>query len=187
VKSNRCLADRSPEQAAARPLATPSLAENVSESFCCGLLVAMVALVGVEAVSRNLFHVSLQVTDELGGYLLVALTFMSFSVAHTHEEFHRVNFLQKRLTPIANQILQLAFDALSLVASAIVSWQLFRVAGNSWRSEALAPTPLLTPLWIPQITMGIGMTLFCAALARTIVARIRRIRAITRRSSEPGG
>ena len=39
---------------------------------------------------------------------------------------------------------QIAFDIISLGASALVTWQLARVALNSWRAEDVAPTPLQT-------------------------------------------
>ena len=47
------------------------------------------------------FGTSLQITDEVGGYLLVALTFLSMSVAEAHGAFHRVEFVQMRLSPSA--------------------------------------------------------------------------------------
>jgi hypothetical protein len=48
---------------------------------------------------------------------------------------------------------------------------------NSYRSEDVAPTPLATPLWMPQTSMGIGMALLCLALMRTIIAKVRVLRA----------
>ena len=41
----------------------------------------------------------------------------------------------------------------------LVAWQVSRLAFNAWRAEDVAPTPLQTPLWIPQSVMGIGMVL----------------------------
>jgi hypothetical protein len=66
---------------------------------------------------------------------------------------------------------------MSLAASALVTWQLVRLAMNSYRSEDVAPTPLATPLWMPQTSMGIGMALLCLALMRTIIAKVRVLRA----------
>jgi TRAP-type mannitol/chloroaromatic compound transport system permease small subunit len=65
---------------------------------------------------------------------------------------------------------------MSLAASMLVSWQLVRLALNSWHSEDVAPTPLQTPLWLPQVSMGLGMILLCLALLRTIVMKIRLLR-----------
>jgi TRAP-type C4-dicarboxylate transport system permease small subunit len=46
---------------------------------------------------------------------------------------------------------------------------------NSLRNEDVAPTPLQTPLWIPQSLMAIGGALLCLALVRTIIAKIRNM------------
>jgi TRAP-type C4-dicarboxylate transport system permease small subunit len=71
---------------------------------------------------------------------------------------------------------QIVFDLMSLVASALITWQLARLVMNSWRSEDVAPTPLQTPLWMPETTMAIGMFLLCLALVRTILTKVRRLR-----------
>jgi TRAP-type C4-dicarboxylate transport system permease small subunit len=154
----------------------PSPIENASEAICALFLMAMIVLIGAEAIARNLFATSLQITDEIGGYLLVAMTFLSMSVAEAHGAFHRVELVQARLGQSARLVSQIVFDLISLVASALITWQLTRLVMNSWRSEDVAPTPLQTPLWMPQTTMAIGMFLLCLALLRTILTKARRLR-----------
>jgi TRAP-type C4-dicarboxylate transport system permease small subunit len=173
------IADVSPDGAVHRvEVPTPGLSpiDNICETACGLFLLAMIALIGAEAIARNLFGTSLQITDEVGGYLLVAVTFLSMSVAEAHGAFHRVEFVQMRLSRSARIISQIIFDLMSLAASMLVSWQLVRLALNSWHSEDVAPTPLQTPLWLPQVSMGLGMILLCLALLRTIVAKIRFLR-----------
>lgn len=153
----------------------PSPIENASEAICALFLLAMIILIGAEAIARNLFATSLQITDEIGGYLLVAMTFLSMSVAEAHGTFHRVELVQARLGQSARLVSQIVFDLMSLLASALITWQLTRLVINSWRSEDVAPTPLQTPLWMPQTTMAIGMFLLCLALLRTILTKARRL------------
>ena len=158
------------------PVAGASPIDVASEAVCGLLLLAMIVMIGAEAIARNVFGTSLQVTDEVGGYLLVALTFLSMSVAEAHGGFHRVEFVQMRLSPRMRIVSQIVFELMSLVASALVTWQLIRLAMNSYRTEDVAPTPLATPLWMPQVWMGIGMALLCLALVRTILAKLRVLR-----------
>lgn len=159
------------------PTAGASLIDIGCEALCGLFLLAMIVMIGAEAIARNFLGTSLQITDEVGGYLLVALTFLSMSVAEAHGAFHRVEFVQMRLSPSARIISQIIFELMSLVASALVTWQLIRLALNSLHTEDVAPTPLATPLWIPQTSMGIGMALLCLALLRTIAAKVRYLRA----------
>ena len=154
----------------------PSQIENGSELLCSLFLMAMIVLIAAEAIARNVFATSLQVTDEVGGYLLVAMTFLSMSVAEAHGAFHRVELIQARVRKKLRMISQIVFDLMSLGASALVTWQLTRLTLNSWRAEDVAPTPLQTPLWLPQSTMAIGMALLCFALLRTIIAKAKRLR-----------
>ena len=107
--------------------------------------------------------------------MLVAMTFLSMSVAEAHGAFHRVELIQARLGEKIRMISQIVFDMLSLGASAVVTWQLTRLTLNSWRAEDVAPTPLQTPLWLPQSAMAIGMALLCFALIRTIIVKARRM------------
>src|SRR6266851_4717228 len=147
-----------------------SAIDAVSEAVCNLFLLTMIVMIGAEVIARTVFGTSLQVTDEVGGYLLVALTFLSMSVAESHGAFHRVELIQARVGKKARMISQIVFDLMSLGASALVTWQLTRLRLNSWRAEDVAPTPLQTPLWLPQSTMAIGMALLCFALFRTIIA-----------------
>src|SRR5579871_495065 len=158
------------------PTAGASWIDFGCEAVCSLFLLAMIVMIGAEAIARNVFGTSLQITDEVGGYLLVALTFLSMSVAEAHGGFHRVEFVQMRLSAKMRMISQIVFELMSLAATALVTWQLIRLAMNSWRAEDVAPTPLATPLWMPQTSMGVGMALLCLALVRTIMAKVRVLR-----------
>jgi TRAP-type C4-dicarboxylate transport system permease small subunit len=158
------------------PTAGASLVDAICEAVCSLFLIAMIVMIGAEAIARNVFGTSLQITDEVGGYLLVALTFLSMSVAESHGGFHRVEFVQMRLSPRLRIVSQIVYELISLAASALVTWQLVRLALNSFHTEDVAPTPLATPLWMPQTSMGVGMALLCLTLVRTIIAKVRVLR-----------
>jgi TRAP-type C4-dicarboxylate transport system permease small subunit len=153
-----------------------TLVEDACETVCALFLLASIVLIAAETIARNMFATSLQITDEICGYLLVAVTFLSMSVAEAHGAFHRVELVQVRLTFSARLVSQLVFDFISLVASALVTWQLCRLVSNSWHAEDVAPTPLQTPLWLPQSAMAIGMALLCFALLRTMATKIALLR-----------
>ena len=165
-----------PAHAIENIVAAPGRLEDSAEWLASLALVAMILLIGTEAIVRNVFGASLQITDEVCGYLLVAVTFLSMSVSEAHGAFHRVELIQARLGRAARIRLQMAFDLCALLASALVAWQVSRLAFNAWRAEDVAPTPLQTPLWIPQSVMGIGMMLLCLALTRSLAAKHRRLK-----------
>lgn len=166
-------ADGATPHAAEYVVAGSTLVEDICETICALFLIVSIVLIAAEAIARNVFTTSFQITDEVCGYLLVALTFLSMSVAEAHGAFHRVELVQTRLSWAGRLITQLVFDLVSLIASALVTWQLWRLTANSWHTEDVAPTPLHTPLWLPQSTMAIGMALLCLALVRAMVTKAR--------------
>ena len=147
------------------------LIDRWCELLCGIALVAMIVLIGAEAIARNIFGFSLQVTDEVGGYLLVAVSFLSLSVAQSRGAFHHVELVQANLRVRGRLISGLVFDLLSLGACAIITWQLVCQEMKSWQTGDTAATPLGTPLWLPQLVMPIGTALFCVAIVRSIVRK----------------
>jgi TRAP-type C4-dicarboxylate transport system permease small subunit len=154
----------------------PGPIERVCEIACGLCLVSTIGLVAAEAVCRNLLGFSLQVSDELGGYLLVAVGFLSLPFAQVSGAFHHVALIQGRMTRRGRLALQLVFDASVCAASAVLAWQLIRLEIGTWRSEDVAPTLLATPLWIPRLAMPVGMSLLCVSILRTAAWRLRRMR-----------
>ncbi len=150
-------------------------------------LIALVVIIVADVFTRSALGFSLQISDEYCGYLLVAITFLSLSVSHTHGTFHHVEFVQARLSERGQLMSQVAFDVLALIVCVILNWQFFRLELRSLESGSMAPSVMMTPLWIPQIAMPIGGTLVCLALLRTIVARVRRLATLPAASSVKAG
>jgi TRAP-type C4-dicarboxylate transport system permease small subunit len=147
----------------------------------CGILCelalgTMVVLISAEVVLRQ-FHYSLEVVDELGGYLLAALTFLSMPVALIDGAYHRVEYVQNRLRPRGRELVRLVFTALSLMFCLLLAWQLWRLVTRSFASNVIAPTVLGTPLWIPQSAMLVGTAALIFSLLRVLW---REARGLTR-------
>jgi TRAP-type C4-dicarboxylate transport system permease small subunit len=156
--------------------------ETWLECLCARLcelsLVVSVVMIVAEVTSRALFHFSFEITDEVGGYLLVLVSFLSLPVAQVHHGFHHVEFLQARLSQRGRAISRLVFDLMCLFCAGVLLWQLARLEMTTWRSEDVAPTILGTPLWIPRLTMPIGAAVLTFTLIRALVGDIRRIAAV---------
>lgn len=147
-----------------------------AEAICMLALVALVVLVGAEAIVRNVFHSSLQAVDEVGGYLLVVVTFFGLAVGEAADTFHRVQLVLSHLSRRTQAKLLLCYDYLCLLCMAILLWELVELVLESWRSGDVAPTILATPLWLAQLSMPIGAALACGAIVRTIMRRHHEVR-----------
>ena len=61
-------------------------------------LMVLLVVVGVDIVTRWGFNFSYEVSDEVAAYMLVAIAFLSLPVSHINGAFHRVEFVQARLS-----------------------------------------------------------------------------------------
>jgi TRAP-type C4-dicarboxylate transport system permease small subunit len=139
-------------------------------------LLVMLVLIAVDIATRYLFNFSFEISDEIGGYMLLAIAFLSLSACQINRSFHEVEFVQARLSPRARSISRLIFGLLSLAASALLAWQFVRLEMSSWRFGDVAPSYLATPLWLPRLPMALGMIALCFSLCRTMIAQARTLR-----------
>jgi TRAP-type C4-dicarboxylate transport system permease small subunit len=169
--------DMETQGAATRPLAagTTEIA-RVCEFAVAAALLAMVLIIAVDVFARSLLGFSLQMSDEMCGYLLVAATFLSVPVSLAHDGFHHVELIQARLTPRGRLISRLGFDVLALVVCTILDWQFIRLELSAWNSGAMAPSVMMTPLWIPQLSLPLGMSLVCLLLIAAIISKVQQLK-----------
>jgi TRAP-type C4-dicarboxylate transport system permease small subunit len=157
-----------------------SIVERVCKLACVAALVVMLIVVAVDILTRSLFNFSFEISDELGGYLLVVIAFVSLPVCQASDSFHRVELVQSRLSPFGRAVSHVIFDLLSFAFCALLLWQLARFELTSFRFGDRAPTYLATPLWIPQAAMLLGAAAVCCSMLRTLAADIGRLRKAAR-------
>jgi len=142
-----------------------------------GTLIAfLVILVASEVIARSVFGVSLQAADEYSGYVVVALVFLGIPYALYHEALLRVDFLFDRLKGRRKVVLSLVFDVVCLAVTVVLGYFLTRMALTTLERGTFSSTPLMTPLWVPQLVMPIGLVLTVLILLARIVERCRLLR-----------
>ncbi len=152
-----------------------------------GLLIALlVILVASEVVGRSLFNVSLMVADEYAGYIVVALVFLGIPYALFHDALLRVDFIYERLKGKRRELLGLLFDLVSLAVTCVLGGYLTRMVLTTFERGTFSSTPAMTPLWIPQVAMPIGLLLTAIILLHRMAGRIRALRRPAAASTAPG-
>src|SRR5688572_7529119 len=96
---------------------------QVLEWACVATLIAMVLLICGDVLARAIWHWSWGGTDELGGFMLVAMTFLSLAVSLANGGFHQLEILSARLSRRHASVLNLVMSVVSLVFALILSWQ----------------------------------------------------------------
>ena len=160
--------------APARPF---DLIERISLWLSAFCLIGMAVLMLLEVVLRGALNSTTEHSDELVGYLLIGVSFLSLALCQSRGAFHRVEMVQMRLGPRGRAISALVFDILSFGYVALTDWYFLQFVMSSYRREALAPTTLATPLWIPETAMVVGASLLLVTLGRAIVRDMRELAA----------
>ncbi|MCD1587129.1 TRAP transporter small permease [Halomonas sp. IOP_14] len=126
-------------------------------------LITLTVLVVAEIGSRLLFNSSLHVVEELSGYLVIATTLFGASLAIRNNALFQVGFIYETLPPRVRQVLGLVYVALAMGICGVLAWHSSLLVMSSFARGNVAPTALMTPLWIPQMLLPVGlsvMTLF---------------------------
>lgn len=151
----------------------PSLTlSNVVGLFCMVLgelaLCSLALLVVVGIIARAVFDLPFAAADQIGGYLLVALTFLSMPTAHWRKSFHKVKFVQVRLPARMALASNAVFVFVSMVVSGVLAYEFGRQLLETYVGGEVATNGVELPLWIPQAVMPVGCTLLALLLARTL-------------------
>ena len=140
-------------------------------------LIGISVLTCVEMLGRKVFGFSLQGVDEIGSYTFAVVTALGFSYALFTRGHTRVDFLVSRLPPTQRAVLNwFAMVTLGAMA-AFFAYRAYFVVAESIDLKSTAPTPLATPLWIPQSVWFAAYVLFAiTALSAAVHACTLAIR-----------
>jgi TRAP-type C4-dicarboxylate transport system permease small subunit len=155
-----------------RPFNLLERASLWTSGFC---MAGMAILILAEVLLRGVFNSTTEHSDELVGYLLVGVSFLSLALCQSRGAFHRVEMVQMRLGPRGQALSALVFDVLSFAYIGLTNWYFVQFVLSSYRREAMASTVLATPLWIPESVMILGATMLLLALAKSIVDDVRKL------------
>jgi TRAP-type transport system small permease protein len=156
----------------ARPF---NMLERASLWLSAICLIGMVLLILAEIILRGFFNSTTEHSDELVGYFLVGLSFLSLALCQSRGAFHRVEMVQMRLGPRGQAVSALIFNLLSFGYIALTDWYFLQFVMSSYRREAAASTVLATPLWIPETAMIVGATMLLIVLGKAIVDDVRKL------------
>ena len=133
-------------------------------AWCELLIVVMMLVIAIDVFSRTVFNYTWQMSEEIAGYLLVALVFSSLSLGVRDGTLLRVDFLYARGSERTQRRFDIAFALLGMAFAAIWTWQLGRLVWSSYTRETASNGVLAIPLWMPQIVMPVGTAVLTLAL-----------------------
>lgn len=132
------------------------------------LLIQWVAIFG------RFFHFSIGGHDAYAGYFLAAGTF--FALAHTlrRGDHIRVTLIIGRLKGAVRLWIELFCLAVATFLSGYFAWYSARLAWGSWHYGDISTEIDATPLWMPQLSMALGVAALFLAFAEELLYVARR-------------
>ena len=138
----------------------------------CGVLAAcflvlLLAIIVMQMVARWTGHTFPGATS-YAGYCMAASAFFALAYALDHGAHIRVNLLLSRLGEARRWGELWCFGAGSVIA-AYFAFYAIKTTYWSWKLNDISQGQDAWPLWIPQVPMALGTTVFAVALADHLV------------------
>ncbi len=126
-------------------------------------MIGVLAMVLLSIVSRLVgFYVP--GTDAYAGYAMAGAGFLALAHTLKSNEHIRVTLIIGKLTGGARRGLELWALSVAVLMSGALAWFSWRLVWQSHQFHDISTSADATPLWIPQILMGLGCTVLCIAL-----------------------
>ena len=142
--------------------------------FMIGTLLAVLSSI----FGRFIPALELHGADAYAGYCMAASAFLAMASTLRRGEHIRVTLLINRLSPRAHRWLDIFCHVLALAVSGALAWFSIRLVHQSLAFNDISTGLDATPLWIPQLGMALGTTLFALAFTADLVDLItgRKVR-----------
>jgi TRAP-type C4-dicarboxylate transport system permease small subunit len=135
--------------------------------FMVGTLVSVLA-----GVLDRQFAWSLRGTDMYAGYCMAASGFLALAHTLKKGEHIRVTLLLNAVKGRAKRAIEIWALAAAVALSALFAFYSVKLSVNSWQFNDISTGNDATPLWIPQITMGVGAVILLIAFIDELVLEI---------------
>ena len=142
---------------------------NIVGGIC---ILAMMALITVEVLARNIFHTSTLISDEYSGYLMVFITYWGAATAFHSGSFVRVEALFDHFPQRVRVVLNYVYEFLFLVFNSYLCFYFLKALLDVITYGSVASTVARTPLWIPYSICWVGIFTFEVYLIVNLIEKI---------------
>ena len=135
-------------------------------------MIALLATILVSILGRQ-FDFYLRGIDSYAGYCMAAASFLALAGTLVKGDHIRVTLVIGRFGGTARRALELFCLAMAVAISGAFAFYSVKMAWWSYKFNDISTANDATPLWIPQIGMALGTTIFCIAFIEELVLVLR--------------
>ena len=133
-------------------------------------LLVMMVLITLEVIQRNLLGRSFLFVEEYSGYMVLVVLAFGVPLALMDNALLRVDLLIDMLKGSQRNRLQVVYDLASLLFCLVGAYHFTVFAYKSYVRGSFAPSPMMTPLYIPQSFIAIGFVALSICLLWRVIA-----------------
>ncbi len=141
------------------------LAGGIAAAF---FLVVVFALMMIMSVGRQ-FGLNIPAGDDFAAWSMAAMSFLGLAHTFKRGEMIRVGLLLERLSGRKKQVAEILSHGVALAFISYFTWWVGRLAYDSWRFDDMSTGTISIPLWIPQLSLVVGLGLFAVALLDELI------------------
>ena len=145
-----------------------SLAAHLAGLFMIGTLLAVLASI----VGRFVPALDFPGVDAYAGYCMATAAFLALAPTLRRGEHIRVTLVINHLPPALHRLLDIVCHLIALVMAGALAWYSIRLVLQSREFFDVSTGLDATPLWIPQIGMAVGTSLFALAFLFDLILLI---------------
>ena len=135
-------------------------------------LVGICAVMLAQALGREV-GILVRGADDITAWLTAACAFLALGHTFRHGELVRVGLLLDRLSAPVRRRAELVALTIALAFAGYMVWATVKFVYESWKFGELAQGLIKIPIWIPQSSVVIGVTILFIAVADEWMAVLR--------------
>ena len=144
-------------------------ASGVAAAAClAGICILMLA----QAAAREA-GILIRGADDISAWLCAASAFLALGHTFRNGELIRVGLWVERLAPAARRRAEIMSLLAAAACTGYMTWAIIRFVFESWKFNEVAQGLIKIPIWIPQLSLLLGMVIFLIAVLDELAAVVR--------------
>lgn len=147
----------------------------------CGVIAGALVLfcgfmIVYEVICRSIFNAPTEWVMEISTYCVVVAGFLGMGVTYAGKKHIQVELVMTNFSPKTRCYVEVLTCLAAIFYSFVFAVEAWEMTMRSLEFNNCAPSTLGTPLWIPQISMPIGMAVLLLQIVKTLLIDINKIK-----------
>jgi TRAP-type transport system small permease protein len=137
------------------------------------VLVSLTLLILTEIFIRYFFDMSTMIADEYSGYLYLASIFLGLAYTFNENAHIRINILTSKMSKKSNRIIDVFAGLITIIVLGFTLYRTIIFTYDSYDMEMLSESVSATPLYLTQLVMPLGITIFTLSVLVFVLKGLR--------------